>query len=161
MGKLIICLGVCAIALAGATFSFPAAAQNWTEFCSEGDTCDVLGTRPVRYGANGKFNYGVASRIVRCDDRTFGDPAPDATKRCSAYYTAEELVNLNASRDKDARIRALEQEVQATQAELEEANAELDELYRELRRDRRRDVRRERRGRPFREQFGPVIIERR
>jgi hypothetical protein len=140
----------------------PALGQSWEQLCLEGASCKVHGTRPIRYGAEGRFNYGVATGSVQFEDKTFGDPTPNVSKRCDAYYTLEETATRKSLRSKDDRIRALEQELQAKQAQLDEVNAEVTELHRELR-DRRGDARdrrdlRERRGR---DQFGPFIIERR
>jgi hypothetical protein len=152
-------LGVGVALLALAVSPSPASSQVWERICQEGTTCTVSGTRPIRYGADGRFNYGVASGSVQCSNRTFGDPASNQSKNCYAYYTAEEIANRQQTRNKDERIRALEQEVQAVRAELAEANAELEDLYREFRRDRRRPGRREGQGPGRREQLGPFIIE--
>lgn len=152
--------GACALGLASALLSSPAEAQVWEEICKEGNTCRVVGTRPIRYGADDKFRYGVATRVVHCNNDAFGDPAPNVLKHCYAYYTAEERANRKAAKDQGERIRALEEEVVALQGDLDKANAEIDGLYRELRRERRRDERRDARRRLFREQFGPFLLDR-
>jgi hypothetical protein len=149
-------LGLCLIPLSGFTASFPVLAQVWEPVCNEGHLCEVVGTRPIRYGAGEDFNYEVASGLVHCSDESFGDPAPGARKRCYAYYTAEEQDLRKAVAQKDDRIRLLERELQALQSELKDTNVEIEGLYRELRRERRRDARRDRR----RERSGPIIIER-
>jgi hypothetical protein len=154
-------LGIGIVLLALTANPSPASSQVWEQICSEGTTCPVSGTRPVRYGADGRFNYGVASGSVHCSDRTFGDPTANRSKSCYAYFTADEIATRHQIRNKDERIRALEQEIQATRAELDEANAELEDLYREFRRERRRPARPERQGPVRRDQFGPFIIERR
>jgi hypothetical protein len=131
-------LGICTALLAPVLFTSSASAQVWEETCREGETCTVPATRPIRYGLEGLFNYGVASGTFQCNSRTFGDPAPNRRKSCYAYFTADELAGRQRERNKDQRIRTLEQEVQTLRADLSEANLELEDLYRELRRNRPR-----------------------
>ncbi|SDX07038.1 fibronectin type III domain-containing protein [Paenibacillus sp. CF384] len=57
-------------------------AANWTACAGENQTCSFTGTKEVRYGANGSFNYGIFTNSVVCSNNQFGDPAPGAYKSC-------------------------------------------------------------------------------
>lgn len=142
MGTKLKSLSACVILQAGLTVASPVVAQVWERVCSEGEVCKVLGTRPLRFGTSNKYTYGVATGAVTCTADIFGDPAPGTPKRCEAYYTAQEKAVLTAIKEKDDRIQELEQEVESTRAELDAVNEEAEQLYRELRRDRRREQRR-------------------
>ncbi|HEV7255422.1 MAG TPA: hypothetical protein VGN97_20270 [Mesorhizobium sp.] len=133
-----------------------AQAQVWERVCGEGEACPVLGSRAIRYGADGQYHYGVATRVVTCSNEVFGDPAPGVPKTCDGYYTAEERGLFEANAAKDQRIAALEEEARTIQAELDEAEREVERLQRALRRAERRG---ERGG--VRLEFGPVYRERR
>ena len=145
-------LSACVACLTALSPAFPAAAQEWQPLCNEAQVCPLSGTRMIRYGSGERFNYGVATRSVYCNNETFGDPAVDAPKHCEIYVTSEDKAGQTAFVQREERIRALEGENQALQAELDDANAEIEQLQHILRRDQRRGGRRE--------QLGPVIIER-
>ncbi len=56
---------------------------GWRPCSSEGATCAFVGTRQVRYGANGNYAYKTATRSIACNNSVFGDPAPGIAKACS------------------------------------------------------------------------------
>ena len=58
-------------------------AANWAVCAVEGGICSVIGTRQVRYGANGHFVYRTITNSVRCHNVVFGDPASEVDKVCS------------------------------------------------------------------------------
>ena len=67
--------------------------ETW-KFCSnERSTCTVPSRAIVRYGAAGKFNSQYVDSSVRCDNNTFGDPAPGVRKTCE--YTLAVAAPLN------------------------------------------------------------------
>ncbi|WP_418181269.1 hypothetical protein ACNSOL_12235 (plasmid) [Aliarcobacter lanthieri] len=56
----------------------------WLTCSSEGGTCSFNGTQVVRYGGDGKYYYkNNVNGTIKCDNNTFGDPAPGAIKGCS------------------------------------------------------------------------------
>jgi hypothetical protein len=57
-------------------------ALAWRTCAREGGFCAFEGRRRVRYGARGRFVAGVFRDGVRCDNRTFGDPAYGVRKSC-------------------------------------------------------------------------------
>jgi hypothetical protein len=57
--------------------------DGWERCASEGDSCRLPGPAVVRYGASGRYvTRNVNGGIVRCDNRSFGDPAPGKGKHC-------------------------------------------------------------------------------
>ncbi|WP_246675133.1 hypothetical protein [Mesorhizobium sp. B2-3-4] len=56
--------------------------EKWVACADEGEFCDFYGRKVVRYGARGRFTQDVFRNGVECDNDTFGDPIPDAGKRC-------------------------------------------------------------------------------
>ncbi|TWG95817.1 hypothetical protein L614_000800001930 [Ochrobactrum sp. J50] len=56
--------------------------RDWSRCAKEGGFCDFYGRKRVRYGAEGRFTEGVFRNGVRCDNRTFGDPARGKSKTC-------------------------------------------------------------------------------
>ena len=73
-----------AASLAGAA---GAQAQGRFVYCArENGVCDVPYPTQVKYGAEGQFTARNVGGPVRCDNRTFGDPAYGAVKSC--FYLA-------------------------------------------------------------------------
>lgn len=63
-------------------YSVKAEADDYL-FCSnEHATCSFAGTRTIRYGINGQYNYLQATGQVDCSNLFFGDPAPGVEKSC-------------------------------------------------------------------------------
>lgn len=60
------------------------AVQTWSYCAQENGSCAVVGTRQVRYGADGRHVYKTISGSVRCDNATFGDPYVGKIKTCEA-----------------------------------------------------------------------------
>jgi hypothetical protein len=61
----------------------PGHGGRWEYCAKEGDYCRLPGPATVRYGANGRYAFlDVDGGGVRCDNRSFGDPAPRQTKSC-------------------------------------------------------------------------------
>ncbi|TGQ73120.1 MAG: hypothetical protein E5V49_01740 [Mesorhizobium sp.] len=60
----------------------PPRRERWVPCADEGEFCDFYGRKVVRYGARGRFTQDVFRNGVQCDNDSFGDPAPDAGKRC-------------------------------------------------------------------------------
>jgi hypothetical protein len=56
--------------------------SGYTLCVAENATCSFSGTEMVAYGANGGFNYQLASSGVACSNSTFGDPMPGLVKAC-------------------------------------------------------------------------------
>lgn len=132
----------------------PAMADEWVMACAEGSQpCAIDGTRMVQYGANGRFNYGVATNRLLCSNETFGDPLPGVAKACWYRKTASEqsLEALVAARDSQvaqltsqvaqltrrvtqltATVDALQRENRDLKAELRKAYAKIDKLQTEL-----------------------------
>ena len=76
-----------AASLAGAT---GAQAQGGFVYCAqEHGVCNVPYPTQVRYGAEGQFTARNDNGPVRCDNRTFGDPAYGAVKGC--FYLARRV----------------------------------------------------------------------
>jgi hypothetical protein len=133
--KVIRCISVAAAAFLSP--ALPAAAQDWVSACSEGSrACSIDGTRMVRYGADGVYNYAVATNAFICSAETFGTVAVRGQKSCWYRQTAREQ-SLEASvseRDRQlrqlrARAGTMEQELSDLRAALDEAYAELDQFY--------------------------------
>jgi hypothetical protein len=97
------------------TFSFTdgascgAPAEQWT-FCSdEAGTCSFSGTKRVRYGKQGKYNYGLFSGSVGCNNTALGpDPIAGVAKSCqysSELYTACASENATCSFSGTKQVR--------------------------------------------------------
>jgi hypothetical protein len=57
---------------------------GWTPCARENEVCRLPGPATVRYGSERRFtDQEVRGGSVRCDNRTFGDPAPGEVKHCS------------------------------------------------------------------------------
>ncbi len=64
--------------------------EEWVFCADEGDTCTFSGTRTVRYGADGQYNYLEATGSISCNNSTFGDPINGTVKQC--HYSSEGTV---------------------------------------------------------------------
>jgi hypothetical protein len=71
------------------TFAFsdgvqcPAPPEEWTFCADENGTCAFTGTKRVRFGKQGKYDYGIFTGGTPCNLATFGpDPAPNIAKSC-------------------------------------------------------------------------------
>lgn len=135
--------------VAGLTFAMsvlafsPALADDgWVMACAEGPRpCSIDGTRLVQYGANGKFQFGVATNRLLCSNETFGDPIPGVAKACWYKKSALEksLGVLVADRDNEVReltadVDALQREIRDLEADLRKSAAQVEKLQAELRR---------------------------
>lgn len=60
---------------------------GWYACTTEGKTCSFVGTRMVRYGADGQYAYKSATKSIPCNSDVFGDPAPGVAKTCSISST--------------------------------------------------------------------------
>lgn len=65
---------------------------HWTGCSREGGTCSFKGARIVKYGANGKFSYRMATNSIGCNNRKFGDPIVGTGKACE-YYNSDLIWN--------------------------------------------------------------------
>jgi hypothetical protein len=65
----------------------PNAPERWTFCADENGACSFSGTKRVRYGKRGTYNYGNFDLSVPCDNATFGDPIPGVAKSCQ--YSSE------------------------------------------------------------------------
>ncbi|MCR2806561.1 fibronectin type III domain-containing protein [Paenibacillus soyae] len=54
----------------------------WVHCAGENNMCSFTGTKEVRYGAAGSYNYGTYTNGVMCGNNIFGDPAPGQYKTC-------------------------------------------------------------------------------
>jgi hypothetical protein len=61
-----------------------ATVNDWTYCATEGDFCNFTGTKEVRYGENGTFDYKVvASNGIDCSIAMWlNDPVPNVLKHC-------------------------------------------------------------------------------
>ena len=129
----------------------PALAQEWVMACAEGSPpCPVDGTRMIQYGANGAFNFAVATNLVVCSNETFGDPAPGVGKACWYKATARELSLGALVAERDQQILQLREHAASLErnnidlrADLANINAQLQQMNRP-RADRRPPPRRDR-----------------
>jgi hypothetical protein len=55
---------------------------GWTPCASETQQCNFSGTKQVRFGANGSYNYGTFTGGVVCSNAVFGDPINGVVKHC-------------------------------------------------------------------------------
>ncbi|MFL6716164.1 MAG: hypothetical protein ACJ8G3_07370, partial [Burkholderiaceae bacterium] len=67
----------------GTVASTGASEPSWSQCASENGSCAFGGTRQVRYGANGVYDYRSATDGIACDNTTFGDPLYGVVKACS------------------------------------------------------------------------------
>ena len=59
--------------------------SGYTYCANENQNCVFSGSRRVAYGANGRFNYRIATSSIACNNATFGDPISGTAKAC--YYS--------------------------------------------------------------------------
>lgn len=57
-------------------------APTWTQCATENGTCNVSGTRTVRYGLGNQWATRTATDSIACSNDVFGDPAPGVNKIC-------------------------------------------------------------------------------
>lgn len=67
----------------------PTPTVTWTQCASEGGTCAFTGTREVRYGAPGYYNYKTLTSRTACTNGVFGDPKKSTAKSCSYSSLAQ------------------------------------------------------------------------
>ncbi|MBB3999261.1 RICIN domain-containing protein [Aureimonas pseudogalii] len=67
---------------ANQAWSASAPSANWQTCANEGQVCNFPGRKTVRYGLNGAYATRQAITSPRCDNATFGDPAPGSVKQC-------------------------------------------------------------------------------
>jgi hypothetical protein len=60
----------------------PPISGEWTPCASERQQCNFSGTKQVRFGANGIYNYGTFTDGVVCANSIFGDPIYGVIKHC-------------------------------------------------------------------------------
>lgn len=60
----------------------PGTVSDWRYCAPEGGVCQAATGAQVRFGIDGQYRTRRADGAVRCDVRTFGDPAPGASKVC-------------------------------------------------------------------------------
>ena len=56
--------------------------DGWIFCANEYGSCSFSGTKEVRYGANGFYNYLVSSNGTACTNEVFGDPIKGVSKQC-------------------------------------------------------------------------------
>ena len=59
--------------------------KSWIFIGNENDTVSVSPNTKIRYGANGKYNKFKISGEFTINNKLFGDPIPNVTKKCYAY----------------------------------------------------------------------------
>jgi hypothetical protein len=57
-------------------------ADGWTRCAAEGGVCSFTGTRQVRYGVPGYYNYKTVTGSTPCTNAVFGDPKKSTAKYC-------------------------------------------------------------------------------
>lgn len=67
----------------------PVADRQWSWCAPENGDCRFEGIRDVRYGDGRRFVTRRFEAGVRCDDATFGDPAPASVKHCEVGPLAD------------------------------------------------------------------------
>jgi hypothetical protein len=73
----------CYVAVSGQASNFKSP-PRWEACAREDGNCAFNGTRRVRFGANDKYLYKVASGKIRCSVSSFGgDPTPGVVKSCA------------------------------------------------------------------------------
>lgn len=83
-------------AAAGATTGRPGdysaynntAATGWRYCAAENEVCQVRGRAEVRFGEGKRYATRTATDQVKCDVKTFGDPAKGALKHCEVRVQA-------------------------------------------------------------------------
>ena len=55
---------------------------DWVLCANEHATCSFAGTKEVRYGENGKYNYRTLTGGTICENSVFGDPVYGTVKKC-------------------------------------------------------------------------------
>jgi hypothetical protein len=89
----ILCAGISTMLLASSAAFSPVAAQtppadtSWTFCVAEGSICNFSGTKTVRFGANGTYDYKTATGSIPCSDNGFTDPLPGVRKSCDIANT--------------------------------------------------------------------------
>jgi hypothetical protein len=63
--------------------------DGWRSCAPEGGSCQVPAGAQVRFGVDGRYATRSMSGTVRCDVRTFGDPAPGVYKVCEVSETGQ------------------------------------------------------------------------
>ena len=74
-------------------FQNPLVAQvdcDWEKVSRESGTFSVIGSKNIRYGANGKFVYKRLSGKQSCTNAVFGDPIPGVVKNCYSCVGSSE-----------------------------------------------------------------------
>jgi hypothetical protein len=56
--------------------------QVWIRCSTENGICSFIGTRQVRYGANGVYAFKVGAGSIDCNNTVFGDPLFGVVKAC-------------------------------------------------------------------------------
>ncbi len=80
-----ISLLVAIMALSSFLFVSPASADNgdWVFCVNENNTCEISGTKEVRFGINNLYDYRQMTNNFNCNVSTWGsDPAPNQAKQC-------------------------------------------------------------------------------
>lgn len=80
-----ISLLVAIMALSSFLFVSPASADNgdWVFCANENNTCEISGTKEVRFGINNLYDYRQMTNNFNCNVSTWGsDPAPNQAKQC-------------------------------------------------------------------------------
>ncbi|KFC66180.1 right-handed parallel beta-helix repeat-containing protein [Massilia sp. LC238] len=62
-------------------------ANDWTRCAAEWGTCSFTGTRQVRYGVPGYYNYKTVTGSTPCTNAVFGDPKKSTAKYCDYAST--------------------------------------------------------------------------
>jgi hypothetical protein len=70
---------------------------SWINCAVEGATCELPGTRVVRYGANGAHYYKTVAGSIACNNRTWGDPLVGVFKKCDYLASASTSAPVPAS----------------------------------------------------------------
>ncbi|NKB83766.1 hypothetical protein HED51_11455 [Ochrobactrum grignonense] len=65
---------------------------DWQQCAKEKGFCDFYGRKVVRYGAKGRYVERVFRDGVRCDNRSFGDPARGQKKPVTFRTKIEEQI---------------------------------------------------------------------
>ena len=60
---------------------------NWVHCSNESQTCNVTGTRAVRFGVDERWNTRTVTNGVSCNTGEFGDPASGENKTCQYAET--------------------------------------------------------------------------
>jgi hypothetical protein len=81
MKRLVLMSIIAAIPIASSSQVF---ADEWVFCAKEHQTCNVPGTKMVRYGAGNGWTQMTATDQIHCGNNVFGDPAPGVHKAC--YY---------------------------------------------------------------------------